>query len=243
MGARHTGRRSGVVAGAGSADWKSLRKHVQIRRRRSHRGGFAPEQVPDELFAVLRYAAEEEEAGLVRFGGGADEIALAALSNAAEQVQRRMPAYADEPARWAPASGTSRRDGVQPAAHPRRTPRTAPHFPARDFAGGRGRDAEPVGDGTAVAGVAVLLTTRDDTPAAWLRAGQGLHSLLLRAAEDGLAAAYRTQSLQVPELRAVLRLRFCAGAHPQMLLRLGVPEGAEPTSVRRPVEEVLTEGP
>ncbi|MFV2175784.1 hypothetical protein ACFHW2_09980 [Actinomadura sp. LOL_016] len=195
--------------------------------------------MPDERVAALRCAAGEEEAGLVRFGDGADEIALAALSNAAEQVQRRTPAYADELARWAPASGTSRRDGVQPAAYPRRTLRTSPHFPARDFAGDRGRDAGPVGDGTAVAGVAVLLITRDDTPAAWLRAGQGL---LLRAAEDGLAAAYHTQSLQVPELRAVLRLRFCAGAHPQMLLRLGAPEGAEPTSVRRPVEEVLTEG-
>lgn len=187
--------------------------------------------MPDELVAALRCAAGEEEAGLVRFGDGADEIALAALSNAAEQVQRRTPGHAAEAARWAPASGTSRRDGVQPAAYP---PRTAPHFPARNFA---------AGDGTAAAGVAVLLTTRDDTPAAWLRAGQGLQSLLLRAAEDGLAAAYRTQSLQVPELRVVLRLRFCDGTHPQMLLRLGVPDGAEPTSVRRPVGDVLTEEP
>ncbi|RSN53396.1 MULTISPECIES: Acg family FMN-binding oxidoreductase [Actinomadura] len=231
-----------VEPGAGPAGDEVVREHAQVRRRRSHRGGFGPEPVPAEAVAALRHAAGQEGAGLVRLGDTGDETAVAALSNAAEQIQRRLPDYAAEIARWAPPPGAPRRDGVPPAAYPRHAPRTAPHFPSRDFAGGRDWGAEPAdGGGTARAGDAVLLTTPGDTAVDRLRAGQALQRMLLRAAGYGLAAAFHTQSLQVPELRTVLRLRFCDGGHPQMLLRLGVPEGGAPHSVRRPVEDVLTE--
>ncbi|OLT33211.1 hypothetical protein BJF79_07985 [Actinomadura sp. CNU-125] len=171
-----------VAPGAGPAGEELVREHAQIRRRRSHRGGFGPGEVPDEVFAALPY----EDASLVRFGDVHEQDALAALSNAAD------------------------------------------------------RGTGPADDGTASAGAAVLLVTRDDTPAARLCAGQALQRLLLRAAEHGAAAAFHTQALQVPELRTVLRLQFCGGAHPQMMLRLGVAGGAEPRSVRRPVEDVIS---
>jgi hypothetical protein len=83
-----------------------------------------------------------------------------------------------------------------------------------------------------------LLTTGSDRRADWLRAGQGLQRILLRAAEDGVSAAFHTQALEIPELREFARTRFCDGAYPQMIVRLGVAD-REIRSVRRPLEDVI----
>ncbi|MFG2248053.1 Acg family FMN-binding oxidoreductase [Spirillospora sp. NPDC048823] len=219
-------------------------EHAQIRRRHSHRGGFLPDPVPAGVQSLLRHAAEREGARLVQAVDANVKGALAALTDAAEHIQRRSPAYATEIARWAPAPGTSRRDGVQEGAYPQRTPQTAPYFPARDFARGQGWGTEPdPDDGTARSGLVVLLVSGGDTPAHWLKSGQALQRVLLRAAEHGLSAAYHTQALQIPDLRAFIRTQFCADADPQLLLRLGAVEGEGRSSVRRPVEEVLTGEP
>ncbi|QXJ22639.1 hypothetical protein AGRA3207_003673 [Actinomadura graeca] len=237
------------------ADERTARLYAQVRRRRSHRGGFRSGPVPGTLLAALRQEAEREGGRLVQAVDAHVAGALAALTDAAEHVQRCTPAYASEIARWAPSPGTRRTDGVQQGAYPRQTPRTEPHFPARDFARGQGwgtgapaEGEEPGstdagGEEAAAAGVVVLLVTRADGPADWLRAGQALQAVLLRAAEHGLSAAYHTQALQVPELRAFIRAHFCGDAHPQMLLRIGVPDVRELTSVRRPLQDVLIEEP
>ncbi|WP_242613943.1 Acg family FMN-binding oxidoreductase [Actinomadura roseirufa] len=218
------------------------REYAQIGRRHSHRGGFRSDPGPEGLPGALRRAAEMEGARLVQAVDPHVRGALAALTDAAEHVQRRTPAYATEIARWAPPPTTARRDGVQPAGYPNRTPRTEPHFPPRDFARGEGWGVESAGGGgEAQAGIVLLIVTPEDDPEAWLHAGQALERVLLLAAEHGLAAAYHTQALQVPELRSFIQAHFCGNAHPQMLLRLGVPEGEELASVRRPVEEVLIE--
>ncbi|TDC68564.1 hypothetical protein E1200_11210 [Actinomadura sp. GC306] len=224
------------------ADEAVEREHAQIRRRHSHRGGFTAAPDPGVLTG-LRHAAEKEGARLVQAVDAHVKGALAALTDAAEHVQRRTPAYATEIARWAPAPGTSRRDGVQEGGYPRRTPRTAPHFPARDFARGQGWGVAGTEDDTALTGLVVLLVSAGDTPADWVRSGQALQRLLLRAAAHDLSAAYHTQALQVPDLREFVRAQFCGDAHPQLLLRLGVADGEPLTSVRRPVEDVLTEEP
>ncbi|TDE21364.1 hypothetical protein [Actinomadura sp. 6K520] len=222
------------------ADEAVEREHAQIRRRHSHRGGFAAAPEPGVLTG-LRHAAEREGARLVQAVDAHVKGALAALTDAAEHVQRRTPAYATEIARWAPAPGTSRMDGVQQDAYPQRTPRTAPHFPARDFARGQGWGVVAADDDTALTGLVVLLVSAGDTPADWVKSGQALQRLLLRAAGHDLSAAYHTQALQVPDLREFIRAQFCGDAYPQLLLRLGVADGEQLTSVRRPVEDVLTE--
>ncbi|QKW40667.1 hypothetical protein HUT06_25940 [Actinomadura sp. NAK00032] len=219
-----------------------LREHAQIRRRRTHRGGFRAEPVPAGVLAAMRQDAEREGARLVEAVDAHVTGALAALTEAAEHVQRRSPAYAAEIARWAPSPRTARSDGVQEQAYPQRAPQTAPHFPARDFARGHGWGAQGAQDGgTALVGLTLLLVFDGDAPADWLRAGQALQRVLLRAAERDLAAAFHTQALEVPELRTFIKARFCAGAQPQMLLRMGFPEGEELGTVRRPTEEVIEE--
>ena len=62
-----------------------------------------------------------------------------------------------------------------------------------------------------------ILSTPEDTPMAWLNAGQALQRVLLLATIRGLAASFLNQPLDTPEIRREL---FAFG-HPQMILRLG----------------------
>jgi hypothetical protein len=85
----------------------------------------------------------------------------------------------------------------------------------------------------------VVVSTLDDTPAAWLRAGQALGLLLLDAAAAGVQAQPLGQVTDLPgprrRLAAVLGLRGV----PQLVLRLGV-VSAHGSTPRRPVDEVVT---
>ncbi|MBO2446042.1 hypothetical protein J4573_03000 [Actinomadura barringtoniae] len=216
----------------------------QIRRRRTHRGAFKPEPVGDALLTLLRQEAQREGAMLRVLEDQYSRNAVAALTVAAENMHHLSPSYAGELARWAPSPGSTRQEGVPESAYPREAPPTDPHFPARDFARGHGWGTEPsILDWLEepVAGVACTLSTKEDRPVDWLRAGQAMQRVLLRATQHGdVAAAFHTQALEVPGLRELIQTRFCAGDHPQMVLRLGT-VGDKFETVRRPVEQVLTE--
>ncbi|WP_019633346.1 Acg family FMN-binding oxidoreductase [Actinomadura atramentaria] len=228
-----------VAAGEAAAAARLLAK---VPRRRAHRTAFRAVPVPPR--AVERLRAEAGREG-VRLAPVTDEhavAALAALTRAAEHVQHLDAAHAAETARWASRPGADRRDGVPAAAYPREAPRTDPDFAARDFARGRGWGTGASAGESAV-GTVLTLSTPGDDRADWLRAGRALQRVLLHAAEAGLAAAFHTQALEVPELRAFIRTRFCDGEYPQLVLRLGVPDGTGPAGVRRPVEDVVIPEP
>jgi len=218
------------------------RMYGQIRRRRTHRGGFKPDRISPRTLELLRREAQREGATLHMIADPDTQAAIAALTVAAEHMHRLIPSYAAELGRWTPAPGSPRLEGVHETAYPRDTPPTKPHFAGRDFARGHGwgteaRILEWLEEPTT--GMACVITTKGDDPANWLRAGQALQRVLLRATLEGeVSAAFHTQALEVPELREIVRMHFCAGDHPQMLMRLGT-GGDEFTSVRRPVEQVF----
>jgi hypothetical protein len=89
--------------------------------------------------------------------------------------------------------------------------------------------------------VVALLMMDGDLPADWLAAGMALQRVLLCAAEANVSAAFHTQPLELPELRDFIRTRFCGGAHPQMLMRLGHAEGRSGSSVRRADADIMRE--
>jgi nitroreductase len=219
------------------------RMFEQVKRRRSHRGGFTGERLPAGLLSKLSIEAQHEGAALRIVAVPRARQALAALSEAAEQTQRLSIEHKTELARWAPAPGNHRREGVHPGAYPREPEHTDPHFAARDFARGQGWGRhDDTGDASGDAtGVVALLMTREDTPAAWLAAGQALQRVLLSAAEADVSAAFHTQALELPELRAFVRREFCGGAHPQMLMRLGYTDGRPGESVRRANADIARE--
>ena len=211
-----------------------------ITARHTHRGGFGPAPLPAGTLSALREEAAREGAMLRLVGPGDQRDALAAAVQAGEHALRLDGKRAAEQADWVVSPGSTRRDGIPPAAYPAEPAHTEPDFPGRDFAAGRGWGlAAPPVAGERLSGVVCLLATGANEPPDWVAAGQALQRVLLRAAACGVAAALHSQPLEVPQLRDFIRLQLAARAHPQMIIRLGVTSQASPASIRRPVGDVL----
>ncbi|MFA1544457.1 hypothetical protein [Actinomadura monticuli] len=76
-----------------------------------------------------------------------------------------------------------------------------------------------------------VLTTRGDSPAAWLRAGQALQRLLLGGTARSVSVSFMYETVDVPGVEDVAE----AGEVPQVLLELtqGVEDGLREPPVRR----------
>ena len=111
---------------------------TQVERRRTHRGGFDREPLPDSLLAVLRDEAEREHATL-RMLGDDGRACLAAVVTAAEYALRQDAALVRESALWAPSPRSRRRDGCRPRRIPpypsRPSPTSRPGTSRTDVAG------------------------------------------------------------------------------------------------------------
>lgn len=214
--------------------------YEEIPKRRTHRGGFDADPLPPGLLSALRDEATREGATLQILGDDGQRVALGTVVEAADSVLRLNVARVQEETRWAPPPGSQRRDGVPATAYPARPERTEPPFPSRDFAHGHGWGLPPAGQGTPPrdAGVVALVTTAEDRPDHWVRAGQALQRVLLAASASGVTAALHSQPLELPQLRDLIREHFTGGAYPQMVLRLGT-TGVAAVSVRRRIEDVL----
>jgi hypothetical protein len=200
-----------------------------IRRRHTHRRAFASRAVPGVILRELVEAAHHEQAALVTLSRRDRGwlLDLVALSEAALTAD---PSYDDDLAPWTD-SDPRRRDGIPPSSFGTTPLSGTP--PMRDFARAHPqpsirRERYPVDPCVA------LLSTAEDTPLAWLRAGQALQRVLLLATLRGLAASFLNQPLDTEEIRSEL---FQFG-HPQMILRLGYARAAVATP-RRPVTDVI----
>jgi hypothetical protein len=234
-------RRPGLIAdvGVGPAEpvtAEERQMYAQVRRRHTHSGGFRPGGLPIGLLQALRTHAYCEQVSLRIVADPRARIALAALTEAAEQVQRQNPAYAAEVARWASGDRTAAPVGPEEPC-PRESAHLDADFAGCDFARGQGWGQAGAEQRDATGVVALLLTDNDER-GDWLFAGQALQRILLCAAEYEVSAAFHSQALEVPELREFIRNRFCDGAYPQMIMRLGV---AHAGAARRSVAE-LTRG-
>jgi hypothetical protein len=217
---------------------RRLTSHVLTRR--THRGAFDPEPLPPGTLAALRDAAAREGAALRLVADDGRRAALAAAVQTAEYQLRRDGERLRELARWTPAPGSARRDGVPATSYPARAERTQPYFPGRDFARGHGWGMPPLSPATShrAAGVAGLLTTTGDSPADWVHTGQALQRILLTASVCGAAVALHSQPLELPWLREFLRTQLSDGACPHLVLRIGMVTQVA-VSVRRDPDDVL----
>jgi nitroreductase len=212
----------------------------QVAVRRTHRGGFDSPTLPALLLAGLGQDAARHGTALHFLADEGRRAALAAMVDAAESLLRLDATRAQELARWSPSPGSSRQEGVPSSAYPARPEKTDPDFPGRDFAHGQGWGVPAASPAPLLrqAGVTAILTTPHDGPVDWVNSGQALQRLLLTASASGVAAALHTQPLEIPAFREIVRVQLSGGAHPQMILRLGVTSQNE-VSVRRPAGDVL----
>jgi len=214
-----------------------------LPHRHTHRGPFAPGPLPSGLLIRLQHDAVAEHAALALIDGQLDYDRLASI---VARVARSQAA--DENARadalnWTRPPGSLARDGVPASALPASGP-AAPvarsgrpgRLRPRDLDLGRGLGALS-SDGAPAAATAILLTEAD-TRLDWLRAGQALHRLLVRAATRWVFASLHTQSLESAPARALIRSSLGLTGAPQVILEFGPAQSTWPTP-RRPPAEVM----
>ena len=83
-----------------------------------------------------------------------------------------------------------------------------------------------------------MLFRSGDKRADWLRAGQGLHRLLLHAASKWVFASLHTDLLEISVVRALIRNQLALPGAPLILLQLGLADTTRPTG-RRPADELI----
>ncbi|GIH81571.1 Acg family FMN-binding oxidoreductase [Planobispora longispora] len=238
---------SAVAAGAAGEHIRLL--HAQIERRRTHRGDFTGEELPERFVEAVCGQAAAEGVRLTPVRSAAGVRVLAALTRAAQEVQAQDQGFSLEVLRWSRSPDSRRRDGVPADAYPHEAgPGGDASFAQRDYVHGRPwgyepperpEPPEPPAE-TGSPGVVALLTTAGDEREHWLAAGQGLQRALLFASAYGVRATFHTQALELDQLREFIRGRLCSGEYPQMLMRLGV-TSEEAGSMRRPLTEILDE--
>ncbi|MGW4320440.1 Acg family FMN-binding oxidoreductase [Streptomyces sp. NPDC004684] len=221
----------------GAAPDAELRRlYPFLARRHTSRHPFEDREVPEEIRAVLRAAAESEGAELL-FPGPWHIDALRALVQDAESRDELDESAFEDLTRWTRLGPEAENavDGVPEYAFG--PVRRGGKALLRDFAGRRrvpGRDGADFEESPRLA----VLSTRGDTPADWLVAGQALERVLLEATAAGLATSLTSHPLESPELRPLARDPVTGRGQVQMVLRLGYgPPG--PATPRRPVADVL----
>ena len=205
-----------------------------VPHRHTHRGPFEPEPLPAGLLARLREDAAAEGATLADIGSADVQRELARIA-ATAGGQDRDPASWAEAWQWSHEVGSPARDGVPAHSFPADPGRDADRLPQRDFDLGRGIGRLTAG-GPAPPATAVLLTAGDEMRD-WLRAGQALQRLLLRAATQWVFARLNSEPLEDVATRALVADCLARTGSPQMLMELGISRTAHATT-RRPAADL-----
>jgi len=211
-----------------------------VVHRHTHRGPFTPGEVPARLLSSLQEDARAERSELI-FVEQPERIAdLADLVCAAAAEQHVNAKITAELQRWVRAGDSAARDGIPARARvgsADTAPRPRVRLPQRDF-GLAGVEEH----GGAPPAATAVLATAGDTPEDWIRAGQALHVLLLRAANRWVFASLQSQPLESPVYRQQVRELLGLTGYPQMLLQFGRSNTATPTP-RRLQDELMTNDP
>ena len=218
------------------ADPELARLDHAMRNRQTNRRHFTDVAVPPELLDELIAVAAAEGAVAHPVHGAEDRAAVARLSQRADSAQITDAAYRAELRRWT-TSDPSRLDGVRAMVVPHVDGTSGDDVPIRDF-DTSGTGWLPAQTHSSLDQCLILLGTRAENPAAWLRAGEALEHVWLVLTDAGYSASLFTQPIEVGAVREELRTTLRLEVHPHLLMRVGRADVA-PSTHRRPVEEVL----
>jgi hypothetical protein len=209
-----------------------------LELRQTNRRRFAEDEVPPAVLADLEHAAAGEGASLHVVRNSDQRLAVAALSQQADDIENLNPAYRAELRAWT-SDRPGRRDGVPHLAVPRVDGSSEDEVPIRDF-DTHGDGGLPAATHSSKDQSLVLVCTNGDTPADWLRAGEALERVLLEVTRHGFTASPLTQVTEVPSARAQLRRELSLLSYPHVLLRVGR-AALTPASRRRRLVDMLVE--
>ncbi|MDJ0589923.1 MAG: nitroreductase family protein [Pleurocapsa sp. MO_226.B13] len=217
-----------------------------IPRRCTNRFSFDECQLPGSLISELESATSAEGSWLEIKTQVIPEVHRQTVINLIAQgdrLQMADPLFRRELAQWIRSGNNPKHDGIPAYAQglDARFDAIAPliAFTVRSFDLGKTQSDKDC-QLAEQAPVLMLIGSQDDCPQAWIDTGEALAHLLLRARVDDVWASFFNQPIQIPQLRSRLRALFPHNGYPQILLRLGYAQEAQPTP-RRSVDEVLNE--
>jgi nitroreductase len=209
-----------------------------IPRRRTNRFIYTSQPVPVIVIKRFETIARAEGVTFHVVRGDDRRHAVADLIAEADRIQWADKRFRRELAAWLHPERHHSRDGIP--GHATSVAELVAYsgpFLLRTFDWGRGQAAKDRQLATGSPLLAVL-ETEQDTPTAWLEAGQALERVLLQACAAGLAASYLNQPIEVTDLRQRLGALVDVAGFPQLLLRMGYGPEVEPTP-RRGLDEVI----
>lgn len=220
------------------APWTPLvRLEPAIGRRRSNRREFFEHTVPEEIQWELTNAAIREDAAISVVETDEARATTARLVQVADAAENDNPAYLAEMRAWTTSIAT-RRDGVTTRSYPMSTTDRG-DLPIRDFGVKVGGQMPPVTDSGSDQCV-MILGTVEDSPLAWLRAGEALERLWLEATRLDYVASLITQVIEVKRTRTQLQSALGLAFHPHLVIRIGQAAPNVATN-RRELSDMLEE--
>jgi nitroreductase len=223
------------VALAGRTDHKLFKA---MGERRTARVPFENRPVPRALLYRWQRAAMYEDAWLHLVESEETKRQIAEMIAEGDRIFGQDPEYRNEISRWLRSNDDAGRDGLPgySLGLGALSSRVAPTgiFPAGNIQANR--DLSLVLNAPAF----VVLGTEDDTPTAWMTAGQALARVLLAAQAEGVSASFFLQPVELLQLRSrLMALLPEESGYAQITFRLGYGPKVPPTP-RRPVSEVVT---
>jgi nitroreductase len=211
-----------------------------IVTRHTDRRPLADAPVAPETLGAIRSAVEGEGAWLY-FLRPDQVLEVAIAAQHAQALESTDPDWRTEMAYWA---STAQADGlgVPDAVIPSHA--SSSTVPGRDFARRGTMTAGPATSaGPDRAAVFGILHGTEDTPAAWLRAGEALSAAWLTATMAGVSLVPLSAAVEVGVTRRALRHALSGTGQPYLVLRLGLPapdQGALPHTPRLPDHGAIT---
>lgn len=223
------------VAGPHQPGAAEIRLRDAIVQRRTDRRPFHG-GVPAEAISALADAAESQGARL-RLIRGHEISALAVAAAQAGALQLADPGYRRELVSWTHRPRWSG-DGVPMATVVEPSPRAVP---VRNFVlSGSPERGLPPGPHTDVSAQFGVVSTGEDSPLAWIQAGEALSAMLLTATSLGLGTAPMSDITELSVTREQLRQLLGGTGIPQLAVRIGKrPPGSPPPAPRRHPSEVI----
>ncbi len=202
---------------------------VALRRRRTDRRRFTSWPIPDQRLLHLAEVADRWGAHAVALLDDAARVRLDLILRTA-RAERSGSTAAVEQERW---TDRGDHDGIPSGLVP---------VDAEQSRFGAGRMANAQEELESSDAMVVLGGVADDAQA-WLRTGEALSALWLRATEDNLSVVPLSEVVEVERTRGALRREVLGGlVVPHLVARVGwqaIGRSDLPASPRRPVDDIL----
>jgi nitroreductase len=228
--------------GRSAVDPVTMERATAAEHRHTDRRPFLPEPIPAETVNELLAVAVGTDVYAYAVQHADERLDLAVVFSWADGVELSDPAYRAELAHWTRYPDANAPDGVPASAVPHVTAGVPRHtdVPVRDFEAGI-TGGQELAEAIDEQPLYLVLFTLSDDPRARLLAGEAYARISVEAVRLGLASSAMTQAVDLPAVRERFRALMDWPDHPQMVLRVGRPQGGRtpPPTGRRPLSAVL----